>query len=100
MSSMDKHAISEAQENKLNATITELLSTLISPLTSFDEMYRLVLEKARFLTASEHGFVSSINELTLAHVSNTLTQMKSEGCSIDAAFYALPVGPNKLYEGL
>ena len=100
MSSMDKHAISEAQENKLNATITELLSTLISPLTSFDEMYRLVLDKARFLTASEHGFVSSINELTLAHVSNTLTQMKSEGCSINAAFYALPVGPNKLYEGL
>lgn len=100
ISSTNKRAISKEQENKLNATITELLSTLISPTTSFDEMYRLVLEKARFLTASEHGFVSSINELTLAHVSNTLTQMKSEGCSIEAAFYALPTGPNKLYEGL
>lgn len=100
MSSTDKHVISEEQENKLNATITELLSTLISPTTSFDEMYRRVLEKARFLTASEHGFVSSINDLTLAHVSNTLTQMKSEGCSIDATFSALPAGPQKLYEGL
>lgn len=86
--------------SKLNAAIATLSSAIISPATSFEQMYQLVLETARSLTESQHGFVSSIDPNTNAHVSNTLTQMRGEGCSVKAALYALPDDPHKQYYGL
>ncbi|MDR3590876.1 MAG: diguanylate cyclase [Negativicutes bacterium] len=88
------------QESKLNAALAALSSAIISPTTSFDEMYRLVLENARALTKSQHGFVSSVDQQTRAHVSNTLTKMRDEGCSVQASFYALPDEPHKMYGSL
>lgn len=88
------------RENDLNAAIAELLSVIIRPGTTFDEMYRIVLEKAQSLTESQHGFVSSIDAQTNAHVSNTLTEMRKKGCSVNATLYALPSGPHHSYYGL
>jgi diguanylate cyclase (GGDEF)-like protein/PAS domain S-box-containing protein len=86
--------------SRLHVVIAELLSAIIASTVSFDEMYQIVLDKARWLTESQHGFVSSIEKKTDAHVSNTLTQMRDEGCTINAAFYSLPEGPHKLYSSL
>lgn len=86
--------------NRLHVVIAELLSAIIGSTVSFDEMYQIVLDKARWLTESQHGFVSSIEKKTSAHVSNTLTQMRDEGCAVNAAFYSLPEGPHKLYSSL
>lgn len=88
------------QDSKLNAALAKLSSAIISPATSFDEMYQLVLEHARLLTESQHGFVSSIDQETYAHVSNTLTKMREEGCSVSAALYSLPNDPHGQYTGL
>lgn len=88
------------QESRLNAALAELSSAIISPATSFDEMYRFVLQKARLLTESRHGFVSSIDPKTQAHISNTLTEMRQEGCTVEATLYALPSEPHGQYPGL
>lgn len=88
------------KESALNAALAELLSAIIRPGITFDEMYQNVLEKAQALTESQHGFVSSIDPKTSAHVSNTLTEMRKEGCSVNAELYALPVEPHHLYHGL
>lgn len=90
----------QPEQDRLNTALAELSSAIISPSTSFDEMYQLVLENARLLTDSQHGFVSSIDQVTCAHVSNTLTKMRGEGCSVNAALYALPNEPHKMYSGL
>ncbi|SEO82542.1 diguanylate cyclase [Propionispora vibrioides] len=86
--------------SRLHVVIAELLSAIIASTVSFDEMYQSVLDKARWLTESQHGFVSSIDEKTGAHISNTLTKMRDEGCTINAALYSLPEGPHKLYSSL
>lgn len=88
------------RKDRLQVVIAELLSAIISSTTSFAEMYQIVLDKARWLTESQHGFVSSIEKETGAHISNTLTKMRAEGCSVDATLYSLPEGPHKLYYSL
>ena len=93
--------IAEAdKEIDLNAALAELVSAIIRPGITFAEMYRIVLEKAQALTESQHGFVSSIDPKTDAHVSDTLTEMRKDVCSVSAALYALPTGPHHLYHGL
>lgn len=91
---------SDERERKLNEVLATLSSAIISPTITFDQMYQLVLDNARFLTDSEHGFVSSIDQDTTAHVSNTLTKMRDQGCSVDATFSSLPEGPHKEYKNL
>lgn len=90
----------QEQESKLNAALAELSSAIISPVTTLDEICQLVLNKARLLTASQQGFVSSIDPKTCAHISNTLTEMRAKGCTVEAALYALPNEPHHLYHGL
>lgn len=89
----------QLDQGKLNAALATLSSAIISPATSFEQMYQLVLETARSLTESQHGFVSSIDLKNSAHISNTLTQMREEGCLVEAALYALP-DPHNQYNGL
>ncbi|HWR39656.1 MAG TPA: PAS domain S-box protein [Patescibacteria group bacterium] len=91
---------SQEQENRLNAALAELSAAIISPWTTFDAVYQLVLEKARWITDSEHGFVSSIEPQSGAHISNTLTQMRRQGCTVTSGLYALPQEPHHTYAGL
>lgn len=88
------------QERKLNAAIAELSAAIINPAITLNEICQSILDKARLITESEHGFVSSMDQTTSAHISNTLTEMLKERCSVTASFYALPEGPERLYHGL
>ena len=88
------------KEIDLNATLAELVSAIIRPGITFAEMYQIVLQKSQALTESQHGFVSSIDPNTNAHVSDTLTEMRKDVCSVSSALYALPEGPHHLYQGL
>ena len=88
------------KEIDLNATLAELVSAIIRPGITFAEMYQIVLQKSQALTESQHGFVSSIDPKTNAHVSDTLTEMRKDVCSVSSALYALPEGPHHLYQGL
>jgi len=90
----------QEQDNMLNAALAELSLAIISPVTTLDEVYRTVLEKARSLTESQHGFVSTIDRKTGAHVSNTLTEMSKGDCSVQATLYSLPSKLHCLYHGL
>ncbi|MDR3561139.1 MAG: sensor domain-containing diguanylate cyclase [Negativicutes bacterium] len=88
------------REITIGAALAALTKAIISPGVSAEEMYQLVLEQARALTESQHGFVSSIDPTTGAHVGNTLTKMRAEGCSVPAELYALPQDPHKPFSGL
>ena len=88
------------KELDLNATLAELVSAIIRPGITFAEMYQIVLQKSQALTESQHGFVSSIDPKTNAHVSDTLTEMRKDVCSVSSALYALPEGPHHFYHGL
>ncbi|MDQ7094615.1 diguanylate cyclase [Desulfosporosinus sp. PR] len=90
----------QEQLHKLNAALAELSSAIISPAATIDQVYRIVLDKSKSLTESQHGFVSTIESKTQAHISNTLTDMLREGCSVPASLYALPEKPHSLYHGL
>ena len=88
------------KELDLNATLAELVSAIIRPGITFAEMYQIVLQKSQALTESQHGFVSSIDPKTNAHVSDTLTEMRKDVCSVSSALYSLPEGPHHFYHGL
>lgn len=88
------------KELDLNATLAELVSAIIRPGITFAEMYQIVLQKSQALTESQHGFVSSIDPKTNAHVSDTLTEMRKDVCSVSSALYALPEGPHHFFHGL
>ena len=88
------------KEIDLNATLAELVSAIIRPGITFAEMYQIVLQKSQALTESQHGFVSSIDPKTNAHVSDTLTEMRKDVCSVSSALYSLPEGPHHFYHGL
>lgn len=88
------------KELDLNATLAELVSAIIRPGITFAEMYQIVLQKSQALTESQHGFVSSIDPKTNAHISDTLTEMRKDVCSVSSALYALPEGPHHFFHGL
>ena len=60
----------------------------------------MVLDHVRDLTESRHGILSSIDPLNGAHMSNTLTKMRKEGCSISSELYVLPEEPHGNYGSL
>ena len=87
-------------QTALSSALGSLSKAIVTQGVSDDEMYQMILDSARALTESQHGFVSSVEALTGAHVSNTLTQMRADGCSVPAALSALPQGPHRQYHGL
>lgn len=89
-------------ELAVNKALAELADALIDVSFSIEEVAQIVLEQARRLTGSEHGFVASIDPETRAMVGHTLTNMMGAECSVHmanrtAVFHPQPGGE---YPGL
>jgi C4-dicarboxylate-specific signal transduction histidine kinase len=89
------------QESALNAALSELYMPLISPSATIDNIADTILDKAKSLTHSEHGYVSSIDPVTGDAVGHTLTEMLPDQCRIsDDNRIAFPLGADGRYQGL
>ena len=88
-------------DSELNAALSELYAPLISPSASIEVISCTVLEKAKSLTKSEHGFVSSVDPVTGDTVSHTLTQMLKNECSVASdKGIIFPIGADGRYPSL
>jgi PAS domain S-box-containing protein len=89
------------QESQINAALSELYEPLISPMASIQDIAHTVLEQARSLTKSKHGFVSSIDPITGDNVGHTLSEMMKGECSItQRKRITFPLGEDNRYGGL
>ncbi|HYL81014.1 MAG TPA: GAF domain-containing protein, partial [Candidatus Acidoferrum sp.] len=90
------------QELRVNAALATLYGPLISPQSSLDSVARLVLDQALRLTESAHGFVATIDPVTKALLSHTLTGMMEGQCQVSetARGTALPRGADGMYPAL
>jgi len=66
----------------VNKALAELADALIDPAFSLEEVAEVVLEQARRLTGSEHGYVASIDPQTGDMTAHTLTHMMGQQCRI------------------
>jgi len=73
-------ALQDALE--VNAALAELSEILHAPETGIEEMAAAVLDQARGLTGSRHGYVAEIDPVNGDVVSHTLTQMMGRECAI------------------
>jgi PAS domain S-box-containing protein len=90
-------------KHQVDGTLAELYKPLISPTTSIEQMTILILNHARKLTGSVHGYVSSIDPGTGNNVSHTLTEMmKGDQCKVspDDQRIVFPRGDDGFYGGL
>ncbi len=69
-------------EMAVDEALVGLADALIDPSFHIEEVAATVLEQARRLTDSEHGYVSSIDPETGANIGHTLTSMMGEQCSV------------------
>lgn len=69
-------------ELAVDEALIALADALIDPSFSFEETTQTVLEQARRLTESEHGYVSSIDLESGANIGHTLTSMMGEPCRV------------------
>ncbi len=72
------------QESDVNAALSELYEPLISPSAKIEDIALTVLDKAKRLTHSKHGYVSSIDPVTGDNLSHTLTEMLEGQCEVSA----------------
>ncbi|HNS19505.1 MAG TPA: PAS domain-containing protein [Sedimentisphaerales bacterium] len=88
-------------EMAVDEALVELADALIDPSFLLEEVAETVLEQARRLTASEHGYVSSIDPDTGGNVGHTLTGMMGRECRVkNRKGVTTPPGPDGLYPGL
>jgi len=98
-----KHITDEHRwELAVDEALVELADALIDPLFSLEEVAGTVLEQARRLTDSEHGFVSSIDPETGDSVAHTLSAMMGDQCRVspDKQQIAFPPRANGTYPSL
>lgn len=90
------------REAHLNSALSELYAPLISPSASIEDIAYTVLEKAKSLTESEHGYVSSIDPATGAMDVHTHTAMLKDQCRVTGESRKLVFHPEKdgRYPGL
>ena len=69
-------------ELDVNAALSALYEPLITPSSCIGEIAATVLEKAKQVTKSEHGYVSSINPVTGNADVHNFSAMMEEGCRI------------------
>jgi len=65
-------------EVQLNTELAKLSNKLIEPIDCIEDVTKIVLESARFLTDSTHGFVSEIDPITADNVIHSVTQMMND----------------------
>ncbi|MBP7053400.1 MAG: PAS domain-containing protein [Phycisphaerae bacterium] len=89
-------------EMAVDEALVELADALIDPSFSLEEVAETVLEQARRLTDSEHGFVSSIDPETGDSVAHTLSAMMEGQCRIspDRQQIAFPPRANGTFPSL
>jgi PAS domain S-box-containing protein len=90
-----------SQELAVIRALAELSNALIKSENTVEDISSLVLEYARALTNSEHGYVSSIDPINRDNVGHTLTQMMPD-CAVNAddQRIAFPIGPDGIYPSL
>jgi signal transduction histidine kinase len=89
------------RESRLNGALSELYEPLISPSSSIESITKVILDRAKALTGSEHGYVSSIDPNMGDAVGDTLTEMLKGQCRLVEGknTVALPLGEDGLYHG-
>ncbi|MBW2442469.1 MAG: PAS domain-containing protein [Deltaproteobacteria bacterium] len=88
-------------ELAINSALSDLYEPLISPDASIEDIAHTVLDKAKALTGSEHGYVSSIHPDTGDNVSHTLTEMMKDQCNVTPEnMITFPRGENGQYKSL
>lgn len=89
-------------ELAVSSALAELSGALIGASPSVEGIADIVLDCAKALTGSEHGYVSSIDPETGDMVAHTLTAMMGKQCRVSGENrrIAFPVGPDGRYPSL
>lgn len=89
-------------ELAVNSALSESYKPLVSPGASILDMTTTILEKAKVLTGSKHGYVSSIDAVTGDNIGHTLTEMLKGQCKVPDKNrrVAFTRGEDGLYPGL
>ncbi len=89
-------------ELEVSTALAKLSNSLITPSSSTEDIANIVLDYAKLLTKSEHGYVSSIDPKTGDNVGHTLTKMMGSQCLVtgEDKRAVFPVGSDGLYPAL
>ena len=89
-------------ELTVNSALSDTYKPLVSPGASIKDMSKTILDKAKKLTGSKHGYVSSIDPITGDNVGHTLTEMLKGQCNVSDTNkrIAFKREKNGLYTGL
>lgn len=89
-------------ELAVNIAIAKLSGALNTPSSSIQDIAYIVMDSAKSLTQSEHGYVSSIDPKTLDSIAYTLTRMMGKECSVgdENRRIRFPIGADGLYPSL
>ena len=89
-------------ELSLNNALARLSHALISGQAEVGDITKLVLHHAKQITASEHGYVSSIDAISGANAGHTLTGMIQDQCSVSGQNNTITFdqGPDGSFQGL
>ena len=89
-------------ELAVNSALSESYKQLVSPRASFEDMTNTLLNKAKSLTGSKHGYVSSIDRTTGDNVGHTLDNMLKGQCKVSGKNRktTFPRGEDGSYIGL
>ncbi len=88
------------REMMLNRGIADISKELLSKKYDIKRVSDKVLEYARKLTESPHGFASAIDRITLENVGHTLTEMYGKLCRVEDQRVAFPIGEDGKYNAL
>lgn len=89
------------RELKINQSLARIYTPIISPDSNIEDISSVILNEAKELTGSDHGFVSSIDPKTESNIGHTLTQMMPDcNVMIKEEKVEFPKGPDGLYNGL
>ncbi|MFC2000742.1 PAS domain S-box protein, partial [Chloroflexota bacterium] len=89
-------------ELAVNKALAKLSGVLITPSASIDEIAVTVQDMAMRLTASQHGYVSSIDPMTGNQIAHTLTTMMGKDCKVSSGYSRIvfPIGDDGRYPRL
>lgn len=92
------------RELKINQSLANIYVPLISPDTTIQDVSISILKESLTLTASEHGFVATIDPENQDLINQTLTRMMPQ-CEVydDGKIpeeIRFPIGPDGIYPGL
>jgi PAS domain S-box-containing protein len=86
-------------ESAVNRSLSKLYKPLISKDSAIEDITNTILDEARHLTGSKHGYVSSVDPNTGENIGHTLTEMLNGQCTVTETKtrIAFPIGKDGLY---